>query len=160
MAGETEGNRWWRIPTFIQESLALIFGTLLVASIIGLFNMWSELSVFNIRLGNIEKDLAFLASWKEEFGAKPRWGADDAEKQEGLLRRDIDRSVRRLDMLSNSYYEHDKQSQARVERLGHNEKRTDHVERRLDRLEAQVTGHLNFKTHHEHPQNASGDNNR
>ena len=156
MAGEADGpRRWWQVPKFIQESLALVFGTLLVASIIGLYNIGNNLSVLTVQLAETQKDLAAITAWKEEFGAKPRWGEDDAREQGILFRRDLDRLESRISKLATAYFEHDRKSTKYIERIDNDRKMLEHqnlmlnkIDQRLDRIEAQVTGHLTMQKHH------------
>jgi len=148
----------WRVPIWLQEFVAALMVPLLLAGLYGIFSLRDTVNSLasdlehviernDIVHANLNSELDTLKQWKETFGAKPRWGADDAEKQENLLRRDIDRQESRLDLLSESYFDHDKKAQGYIRDIGNNGRNIDSLSRRLDRVEAKVTGHLTFSEH-------------
>lgn len=127
MAGtdvEEHSRGRWTLPVLVQETVAGLIVTLLVASIFGSLSLWRGFGILDLRLTELEKDYAALSAWKEEFGKKERFGKDDGLKVD----RQMIRIGLKVDSLISTIGTHNQTAERYIERIDNDRARIKLVE--------------------------------
>jgi len=137
MAGNevTQRSRWI-LPGLVQETIAGLVVTLIVASLAGSLVLWRGFGIHDLRITEVEKDYKALVAWKEEFGKKKRFGEDDGDK----LERQIVRLNLKVDALISTISAHNQVAERYIERI-------DADRRRIDVIEEFMKGHWSGGAH-------------
>ena len=154
MAGETNTTGQWRIPPKVQQIISGVSSALLVAGILGIFGLWSEVNSISSDFrhmrerqalvhGELIKDIAVFTQWKETFGAKKRFGQEDGDK--------IERRLIQLEIKVAAEHQmrvlHDTNAAKYIERIDQQGKRISSMWKSQHHTEEMMNEHLQREKH-------------